>query len=41
MAARSLGKLSYGTLGGAVGGFVGGALFGLFYLRTLDQSGSA
>jgi MFS family permease len=32
VAARSLGKLSYGTLGGAVGGFVGGALFGLFYL---------
>jgi hypothetical protein len=31
IAARSLGKLSYGTLGGAIGGFVGGALFGLFY----------
>jgi hypothetical protein len=41
VAARSLGKLSYGTLGGAVGGFVGGALFGLFYLKTLDQTGSA
>jgi MFS family permease len=41
VAARSLGKLSYGTAGGAVGGFVGGALFGLFYLQTLDQAGSA
>jgi MFS family permease len=41
IAARSLGKLSYGTAGGALGGFVGGALFGLFYLRTLDQPGSA
>jgi hypothetical protein len=29
VAARSLGKLSYGTLGGALGGFAGGALFGL------------
>jgi hypothetical protein len=41
IAARSLGRFSYGTAGGAVGGFVGGALFGLFYLRTLDQTGSA
>src|SRR5262249_56953135 len=31
IAARSLGRMSYSTLGGAVGGFVGGALFGLFY----------
>ena len=31
IAARSLGKLSYGMLGGAIGGFVGGSLFGLFY----------
>jgi len=31
IAARSLGKLSYGTLGGALGGFVGGALFGGLY----------
>ncbi len=29
LAARSLGKVSYGTAGGALGGFVGGALFGL------------
>src|SRR5579875_3855498 len=29
IAARSLGKFSYGTLGGAIGGLVGGMLFGL------------
>jgi hypothetical protein len=29
LAARSLGKMSYGTLGGALGGFIGGAIFGL------------
>jgi hypothetical protein len=29
LAARSLGKISYGILGGALGGFIGGALFGL------------
>ncbi len=29
IAARSLGKLSYGTLGGTIGGLVGGLLFGL------------
>src|SRR5207237_532084 len=37
IAARSLGKLSYGTLGGAIGGFVGGCLFGLVYLKTMDK----
>lgn len=37
IAARSLGKLSYGTLGGAIGGFVGGGLFGLLYLQTLQK----
>src|SRR5207244_325565 len=31
IAARSLGKFSYGLLGGAIGGFVGGALFELFH----------
>jgi hypothetical protein len=31
IAARSLGKFSYGTLGGFLGGFVGGMLFELFY----------
>jgi hypothetical protein len=35
IAARSLGKLSYGTLGGAIGGFVGGSFFGLCYLKTV------
>ena len=38
-AARSLGKFSYGTLGGAVGGFVGGCLFQLF-LDMARESGS-
>jgi hypothetical protein len=41
IAARSLRKLSYGTLGGAVGGFVGGALFGLFYLLTIEKGPAA
>lgn len=31
VAARSLGKFSYGMLGGAIGGFVGGCLFMIFY----------
>ena len=31
IAARSLGKFSYGTVGGAIGGFFGGCMFGLFY----------
>lgn len=40
IAARSIGKLSYGTLGGAIGGFVGGSLFGLFYyLGPMRESG--
>jgi hypothetical protein len=30
IAARSLGKFSYGTIGGAIGGFVGGSLYGMF-----------
>jgi hypothetical protein len=34
IAARSLGKFSYGTLGGAIGGFVGGMLFGLAVEKT-------
>jgi hypothetical protein len=37
IAARSLGKFSYGTLGGALGGFVGGMLFGLFLYLSLRQ----
>jgi hypothetical protein len=38
IAARSLGKFSYGTLGGAIGGFVGGMLFGLA-LEEANASG--
>jgi hypothetical protein len=41
IAARSLGKLSYGTLGGTLGGFLGGSLFGLVYLLTLQHGGDA
>jgi MFS family permease len=37
IAARSLGRMSYSTLGGAIGGFVGGALFGLFYYLLVIQ----
>ena len=37
LAARSMGKLSYGTLGGAIGGFVGGCLYMLFYFVDKDS----
>jgi hypothetical protein len=37
IAARSLGKLSYGALGGAIGGFIGGGLFGLIYLQAVES----
>jgi hypothetical protein len=40
IAARSLGKLSYGILGGSIGGFVGGCFFGLVYL-ALEAGGNA
>jgi hypothetical protein len=36
IAARSVGKLSYGTLGGTLGGFVGGCFFQLCYLGTVS-----
>lgn len=39
-AARSLGKFSYGTLGGALGGFIGGALFEMFYAVSNKQGGT-
>jgi hypothetical protein len=39
IAARSLGKFSYGTLGGAIGGFVGGGLFELTYQQALKHGG--
>ncbi len=38
IAARSLGKFSYGTIGGALGGFIGGCLFGLFYKLATDPT---
>jgi hypothetical protein len=39
IAARSLGRFSYGTIGGALGGFVGGCLFMVFYrTATHEQS---
>ena len=41
VAARSFGKFSYGTLGGAIGGFVGGAFFGGVYLATRDLGAGA
>jgi hypothetical protein len=41
VAARSLGKFSYGTIGGALGGGVGGALFGLSYESIKNGAGSA
>jgi Inner membrane component of T3SS, cytoplasmic domain len=37
IAARSLGKFSYGTIGGTLGGGFGGALFGLAYQLTTDK----
>jgi hypothetical protein len=37
IAARSLGKLSYGTLGGALGGLVGGGLFALIYMWAIEE----
>src|SRR5271165_252661 len=39
IAARSLGKFSYGAIGGALGGFIGGCLFGLFYGITRSSEG--
>jgi hypothetical protein len=36
IAARSLGKLSYGMLGGAIGGLVGGILFGV--MKAVEKS---
>ncbi len=36
IAARSLGRFSYGTIGGAIGGFSGGCLFMVFYQAGLQ-----
>jgi hypothetical protein len=41
IAARSLGKLTYGTMGGAIGGFVGGAIFGLIAEGAIHLWGGA
>jgi hypothetical protein len=41
IAAKSLGKFSYGTIGGLLGGFFGGCLFGLFYYVAVQQQGSS
>jgi hypothetical protein len=40
IAARSLGKFSYGTLGGLLGGFIGGVLFQLFYSHAMQEGSS-
>jgi Inner membrane component of T3SS, cytoplasmic domain len=40
-AARSLGKLSYGMIGGALGGFVGGALFAIIKLLEKGSEGTS
>ena len=43
IAARSLGKFSYGTIGGLMGGFIGGMLFDFFYWvarHTTDDAGT-
>jgi hypothetical protein len=37
IAARSLGKFSYGAIGGALGGFVGGAIYGLAIELTKEN----
>jgi hypothetical protein len=39
VAARSIGKLSYGMLGGAIGGFLGGVLFGA--IKALERGSEA
>src|SRR5439155_3030480 len=38
IAARSLGKFSYGTIGGTIGGFIGGCLFMVFYLIAIRSA---
>jgi Inner membrane component of T3SS, cytoplasmic domain len=41
IAARSLGKFSYGLVGGTLGGAIGGAIFGLAYQLTMDKPAQA
>ncbi len=38
VAARSLGKLSYGTIGGAIGGLLGGSLYGV--VKSFERIGT-
>jgi len=38
IAARSLGRFSYGTIGGAIGGFIGGCLFMFFYQFAIGSA---
>jgi Inner membrane component of T3SS, cytoplasmic domain len=40
IAARSLGKFSYGTIGGLLGGFIGGVLFQIFYSHARLEGSS-
>lgn len=39
--ARSMGKFSYGALGGLLGGFIGGAIFNLLYLPSRGEAGAS
>jgi MFS family permease len=41
IASRSLRRMSYSTLGGAIGGFVGGGLFGVIYYLLIKQRSPA
>ncbi len=41
LAARSLGKFSYGAIGGCLGGFLGGCLFFLLYRAGTGSDGAA
>jgi hypothetical protein len=40
IAARSMGKLSYGAIGGAIGGLVGGSLFAFFMAAGRQSAGT-
>jgi Inner membrane component of T3SS, cytoplasmic domain len=40
LAARSLGKFSYGTIGGLMGGFIGGVLYQVFAYFTSREGGA-
>jgi hypothetical protein len=40
IAARSLGKFSYGTIGGGMGGFIGGMIYASFLQSTRQETGA-